>query len=148
MSFKAKLYLVQGLLHTKMSVPSRKKKNTLKSPPHQHLSSKLPLINVIQRHLTPKLAYFRKRKYRVLQDTHDKAIGLMSQFIACSFCPFLFSHLSCSPSVKTTVSDNVAAYINLYKGKDHFTQVSLKKISSWSFCLFFFFNTNNDLSAL
>lgn len=117
-----------------------KKKNTLKSPPHQHLSSKLPLINVIQRHLTPKLAYFRKRKYRVLQDTHDKAIGLMSQFIACSFfCPFLFSHLSCSPSVKTTVSDNVAAYINLYKGKDHFTQVSLKKISSWSFCLFFFF---------
>lgn len=122
MSFKAKLYLVQGLLHTKMSVPSRKKKKHTQKPTTPASIFKITTQYKTQRHLTPKFAYFRTRNYRVLSDTYDKAIGLMSQFIACSFfCPFLFSHLSCSPSVKTTVSDNAAAYINLYKGKNHFT---------------------------
>lgn len=120
--FQSKTLPCARLTTYKNVCPFKEKKKHTQKPTTPASIFKITTQYKTQRHLTPKFACFRTRNYRVLSDTYDKAIGLMSQFIACSFfCPFLFSHLSCSPSVKTTVSDNIAAYINLYKGKNHFT---------------------------
>lgn len=87
----------------------------------------------------PRTAYFIHLKMKIepaLTYVRYNAVGLISVY-QYFFCPFLFSHLSCTPCVKTAASDNNKA--GQQKGEGNFNYTLLQKISSCRADANFFF---------